>query len=91
MLRSGQWRVTWPDGSSQSATSATALLDQIRAQQFDPVVDVAAMRRALSDRAFILIDALVDDSLGDDEFVMALDRVGFWSVDVGHVVLTEVQ
>lgn len=77
---SARWRVTWPDGTSQEASSASALLDVLRAQSFTPAADTAAIKHLLSDRAWRLCDAAVDPLLDDEAFVRALAAAGLFGL-----------
>ncbi len=73
------YRLTDNDGVTFEGTSAWEILDMLRFKQFDPVDDVAQLKKVLAVRAEAWCGRLVDPSLPDVEFLQALVRCGLFS------------
>ena len=72
----------WPDGTALPGEDPTDVLARLGRLQWTPL-DVAAMKAALSDRAYAWSGAVLDPLLPDDEFLTALDASGLCAVVYG--------
>jgi hypothetical protein len=72
----------WPDGTALPGEDATDVLARLGRLQWQPL-EVAAMKAALSDRAWALLGVPLNPSLPDDEFLTALDASGLCAVVYG--------
>lgn len=74
------YRVLFPDGSEVEASTATGILTAILDGWNPP--NVPALKRALAHRCYNLTCKAPDPTLADDDFVLALDALGFLTIDI---------
>jgi hypothetical protein len=74
--------VRWADGGSDTAPSATALLERIASQQMNPE-DRANVKAALAWRAQQMFDAKLDVTLEDEQFLRAAAMMGMFQLSDG--------
>lgn len=73
-------RIIFPDDTTIVGADATDVLRRLGFIQWTPL-DVEAMKRALSDRAFAWSGDAVDPLLSDEDFLDALNETGMAAVD----------
>lgn len=71
-------RLMFSDGSVVEGETFTAALESML-HGWNPA-SVPALKRALANRCLISIGSAPDPTLGDDDFVRALDSLGFWTL-----------
>ena len=77
-------RIYWPDYTVTTADNATKALAIIAEKQWEQEVTVVEMKKLLADRAWGWCNALVDPSLPDKEFLVALGETGMVFVWFGE-------
>lgn len=77
-----QWALLWPDGSVLSADTAGGLLNRLAALQWDQPCNRAQLRARMVDRAKAWSGVVINEELGDEDFLAAL-------ADAGMFVLAE--
>lgn len=73
------WSILWPDKSVLTAATPTALLDALASVQWNPCSRTHIKAR-LSDRASAWSGTDVDDTLPDDQFLLACEGAGLFVV-----------
>ena len=66
----------FPDGSELRAKGATEALKTLGSWQWDPVTATIAVKRAMSERAWVWTETAIDPDQDDDPFLDAMERAG---------------
>lgn len=73
-----KWAILWPDGTVLSAETPSALLNRLAALQWEQPCTEAQLRARLTDRAKAWSGTVVNENLGDAQFLEALEGAGMF-------------
>lgn len=74
-------RLHWTDGTRTTGVNAEDVILRWAKVQWHGVESMTQARQILTDRAYAWTGALVDEELPDDEFLVALEAAGMFTIE----------